>query len=128
MNTFSDDNVADFGNYTYRVYAVNPTQKTAYSNTAGVLITALESSVQNTISLYPNPAMNTMTLRAKEPKDKNVFVSIRSSSGMTIESGNFIFGDQDEVHFDISALPSGIYIVELKIARQPNSIVKLVKR
>jgi hypothetical protein len=127
VNTFLDA-VNDFGNYSYRIYAVNPTQKTDYSNTAGILITELESGVENTISLYPNPAMNTMTLRVKEPKDKSAFFSIRSSTGIMIESGNFILEEQGEVHFDISTLPSGIYIVELKTERQPSSIMKLVKK
>jgi hypothetical protein len=67
VNTFSDE-VEDFGNYVYRIYAVNPTQKTDYSNNAGILITGLESSVQNTTSLYPNPRHEYDDVKGKRTK------------------------------------------------------------
>ena len=70
VNMFADA-TEDLGNFTYRIYAVNPNQKTDPSNLANILITDVESLAENKSYIYPNPTVNTVAIKGNEQMIKD---------------------------------------------------------
>ena len=121
------DKTDDFGSFTYRVYAVNPNQKTDPSNLANILITDVESLPENLTHIYPNPAGNIVTIKSSERMIGDATVQIRNSMGMVVTSKNVVFARYGEIHFDVSDIPPGLYFIELQTA-ESNRVMKLVKK
>ncbi len=104
--------------------------RTQFNNRAGIYFdenpVVLTNSVKNTvacgslgfaeninkesISLFPNPAVNEMVLNLENVKEYNSYI-ITNSIGITIKTENII---QNQTNININKLASGIYYLYLK--------------
>jgi|TARA_B100000315_G_C14342936_1_gene480435 hypothetical protein len=73
-----------------------------------------ESTSNNEISLYPNPAKRNITLVFNGIANQKYTVIVYNSIGKEItEICGVTFGEKQNVNIDISSYKSGIYIVNL---------------
>ncbi|PKF76228.1 T9SS type A sorting domain-containing protein [Chryseobacterium sp. PMSZPI] len=73
---------------------------------------------ENTISLYPNPATNTVYIKVKE--NKNYYYQLYNTLGQLVKTGMF-----ENKQIDISALASGIYLIRINNSEK---VVKIIKK
>ncbi|MGZ7067799.1 MAG: T9SS type A sorting domain-containing protein, partial [Methanobacterium sp.] len=68
-----------------------------------------------TLSIYPNPATNQITIEFELTETKNIFFEIKNVLGQTITSiSNTAFQKGiNKIEIDVSDQPSGIYILQL---------------
>lgn len=78
------------------------------------------------IILYPNPASNIITINIKDANTEISQVSIRSIDGRLISTKNMLINDKGAVSINISALQSGVYLIDLVIDGE-RQIEKLIK-
>lgn len=76
----------------------------------------------NKISLYPNPAQNSVRIGTNGVVVENGTVSILSTVGQVVHS--VAFSSSDEI--DISSLPNGVYFVQLSCEELRTSPQKLI--
>ncbi len=74
----------------------------------------------NALSIYPNPAQNSLTIKC--PVLNDATVSILSALGQTVYTDEF----QNEQAIDISNIPNGIYFVYINSKEQNVSPKKLI--
>ena len=75
------------------------------------------------ISLYPNPATNQLTIHASGlQNDKAVTVSIMNVLGMDVSTPLNVRWSLSEVEVDVSQLPAGMYFLQFKT--ESGSVVK----
>lgn len=67
-------------------------------------------SLQNSISMWPNPAENTLNINANSLLSDFDRVEILNLSGITVLSGNF---DSNNPKIDVSYLPSQTYLMKI---------------
>lgn len=74
-----------------------------------------ESSADNIISLFPNPAKSNIEIVFTEKAGQKYTVLVYNSVGMVMtEISSVTFTEKQNVNIDISSYQSGIYIVNLK--------------
>jgi subtilisin family serine protease len=87
-------------------------------------------------SVSPNPAINIVTVTAKEPS------SITKSSNLTVPSGSFrvnlldgngklqrsVISNNTRAQFDISSLPNGIYILRMERGKEVTTEKLIIRR
>lgn len=81
-----------------------------------------ENRVTNTISVYPNPAQNSIRIATNGVHVENARVAILSSVGQTVHTSTFNSSDE----LDISHLPNGIYFVQLTCEELHSTPQKLI--
>ncbi|MBI4646252.1 MAG: T9SS type A sorting domain-containing protein, partial [Bacteroidia bacterium] len=81
------------------------------------------NEAQNTflMNIYPNPA-NVQIIVESRQKSEDVVISIYDVQRREVEIPHFVRNDKGQVMIDISALPSGVYIV--KVSDEKDVIVK----
>lgn len=70
---------------------------------------------QNSLSVYPNPASNFVTVKYKFTSSSTATAIVKDLTGKTVmtnELGKNLFGEQ-EFKLDISSLANGLYIMEM---------------
>jgi hypothetical protein len=84
-----------------------------YSNVTG--IQENDHSTENTVSLYPNPATNQLTIEFKNQSQQNYLLEIKNMLGQTMYSETIknALGKQSK-NIDVSAFTNGIYFVSLR--------------
>jgi len=138
-NQFLNTYLITAGNtYTYSLVAKNSNGTTANSN--GTLsVTAIncasksevlenDESVKNEISLYPNPTKDSFYLNIDNAQSKSVEIAIFNLKGQSVYTGKEtstaeIFNQ----NINITHLPSGIYLVKIKVDDKQYS-KKLIKK
>lgn len=100
---------------------INPMLGCYYPQTP-VGIHEYDNRVANTISVYPNPAQNSIRIATNGIMVENGKLSILSSIGQTVHSASFRSSDE----IDISSLPNGIYFVHLSCEELNASPQKLI--
>jgi hypothetical protein len=87
-----------------------------------IVIGVRELEKNNVISIFPNPAQNTIYVKSNLTKLENAHVEIYNTMGQTILSERYVYNND----IDISLLPNGIYFVSIKGAEQTVSPKKLI--
>jgi hypothetical protein len=110
--------------YHYRVKAVNGIGSSAWSN---ILPVDLLSGVKNrsdreSISVFPNPARDVLTIKTSEPLRKAVFYDM---AGRIMKLEGTRHGG--EVRFNVRDLADGIYIVLVYFGHQGVAVNKIIK-
>ena len=76
------------------------------------------------ISIYPNPATSSLTIQSKTPLAQ---VWLMDAVGRVLRYTTLVRGTQDDHTIDISALPTGIYFLELTNTEGKRAVRKFVK-
>lgn len=84
--------------------------------------------LKDAISVFPNPVSNeNLNILFKEPIGQSVSVSIYDLTGKKLsENTRSVSWDNNPIQYDLSMLPNGVYLLELKSA-QSNLMVKVIK-
>lgn len=84
---------------------INP----VFAGCTETLVSVKETTINDLLTMFPNPAQNSLTLRSSAHDLENASVSIISSLGQTVYNDTF----ENERAIDISNLPNGVYFVYL---------------
>jgi serine protease AprX len=84
--------------------------------------------LKDAISVFPNPVSNeNLNILFKEPIGQSISVSIYDLTGKKLsDNTRSVSWDNNPIQYDLSMLPNGIYLLELKSA-QSNLMVKVIK-
>lgn len=77
-----------------------------------------------TVSVYPNPATSNLTIQSKTPLAQ---VWLMDAVGRVLRYTTLVRGTQDDHAVDISALPTGIYFLELTNQEGRKAVRKFIK-
>jgi hypothetical protein len=74
--------------------------------------------------LYPNPTVNTISITNSAISKDNLRYAIYDISGKKLQTGNF--KSDDKKNIDVSALPKGVYVVNVSngVKTYSNKFVK----
>lgn len=75
-----------------------------------VSITMVEQTIT---TVYPNPTTDYVTVRVQAPISELYSIAILSSSGTLIDRQIVQINSQEEITFNVSQLPKGMYIIEV---------------
>ncbi len=102
------------GNYT--VVVTLDGCSSATSNTILVLEVSInEPIVDNTFEIYPNPCNGVVTIKVQSVQNQDCTVEIYNSLGSLIVTKDDILSDGSLInHIDLTAVPSGTYVVVLR--------------
>jgi photosystem II stability/assembly factor-like uncharacterized protein len=114
---FYDDLGVVSGQYNYCVKALYPDGESEGACANVDVAVGTGEKVPATISVYPNPAKNSITVQTGSAGE----FQIVDFSGMTVKAGTF---DKPGNSVDISDLPAGIYLLRIAAA---SNFVKFVK-
>lgn len=84
---------------------------------------ALAKETMSSLSVDPNPATHTITVKVHATKEEKLYMRIYNASGTLVSPAQKIYSGQQ---FNLSALPAGVYIVNVNIGEQVLS-KKIVK-
>ncbi len=113
----------DISNQYYRLKIVDRDGTFKYSNV--VEIKSPEGST-TLLAVYPNPASDEITLLLNPKSAQDLTVELLDVAGRIVfREGRSIMQGQQELSFDISALPGGLYYLELNQSNQSERL-KLV--
>ena len=111
-------------------FTANPTNSKNYATGAktnftkcGLLTSAEDVNSINYVSVYPNPAENTVTLEGLDFVQSLQVVNLNGQIVLTQQLG----GEVSTAGIDISGLASGIYVVKMTGTKTSN-IVKFIKK
>ncbi len=88
-----------------------------------------ENTLANAASVYPNPVSKTATISFSLEKSKNVTISLFDMIGnkvATIAHDHFVTG-KNEINYDASALPRGMYFIQISDGNRSSSLKMIVK-
>jgi len=86
--------------------------------------TGMDDHTMETVSIFPNPVTNQLTVALAEPENKTELVITNSMGQQVLQC----FLTQAESNIDVSVFPSGIYIVAIfRNNGMPSAIKKIVK-
>ena len=88
-----------------------------------------ESEIQNSVSIYPNPASENFTITFDANEESNYTIAIYDALGNQVEliySGSISNG-LTNFEYNASNLAAGIYVIRIESEAQINS-VKLIKQ
>ena len=118
--SFMDNNPVVGVNY-YRLKLKDASGKYTYSR----IITVIKrSSFGLTVSAYPNPTINTLTIMTNGLRGKNSTISITDISGRNIQT---LIVNNDRVEVNTTALKAGIYFVKY-LDENETKIIKIIKQ
>jgi len=100
----------------------------AFSANAQVKDEAFATDPAKAIHLFPNPAVDVVSVRFETPLAKTAKVSLHNIIGNEIQVETEIY-DEFEIHLKIKDLPTGYYLVTVKQEEgNHRSILKFLKR
>jgi len=73
---------------------------------------AADAATTSTLSVDPNPATNMITIKLAATKEEKLYLRIYNASGTLVRPAQKIYNGQQ---FNLSALPAGVYIVNVTI-------------
>ena len=89
----------------------NENRETAEDNISTISFNKLGFINDMRVELYPNPTHNKLTLVIQEkPEDVSILIRITTTTGATLQEKE-VSGNEET--FDMSKLPSGIYLLQL---------------
>lgn len=121
--TFLDDKAADDISY-YRLKQMNADKRTTYSN----IVVIRSQSMANELIVYPNPANHFIYIKTQAVKAGTAFLSLMDVNGKTLLQKQFPFAvGQNEIQFDVSAIPTGVYYLRVEGVDGKTMQQKLIK-
>lgn len=122
---FTDSNPFTGISY-YRLVFNNSNGTINYSNIVSVNLGHLH---QEMAKLYPNPAVNNVTIALKNAKAGDKIIYIYNQSGMLLKSYNWAMQSEHEQYTiaDIALFPKGTYLVLVKEKGMQIALEKLIK-
>jgi hypothetical protein len=87
---------------------------------------SLDDASGATISLYPVPIQDNLSMEIKNLPQAELTIVIRNNQGQVVYSGRYN-ADQQSVSINTSALPSGIYVVQLLGAGNFEKAIRVTK-
>jgi hypothetical protein len=123
---FRDDKpVTGFNYYKLRINALNG----GYQYSKVVAVKYGSTTNIDITSLYPNPAMNTITVGLNSLAEDMVNIQVTDIAGKTmISQKNSVVAGSNEVKLDVSGLAAGIYMIKAILADGTVSVQKFVKQ
>lgn len=80
-----------------------------------------------TVKIFPNPAVDYVSLKFEAPVAKQVTLEVHSIIGNSIEVEREVV-DEYEVRLKVKDLPSGYYLLDIKSGTHQRGSYKFVKR
>ncbi len=77
--------------------------------------------------VYPNPAVDYVSLKLEQPMAKSVTLELHSIIGNNLEVESEVI-DDFEVRIRVKDLPSGYYVLDVKLQGMSHSAFKFLKR
>ncbi len=118
--SFIDNNPVMGVNY-YRLKLKDASGKYTYSRIVTVI---KRSSLGLTVSAYPNPTINTLTIMTNGSRGKNSTISITDIAGRNIQT---LIVNNDRIEVNTTALKAGIYFVKY-VDENETKIIKIIKQ
>jgi len=113
VNYKSNDSVLEEGDVCYRIKAIKKSVGNSYSP-----ITCLRVSTRSRAIIYPNPVSNQLTIYLdSSATDHAAELSVFDSKGMVVRKTNAFLAN-GKIIIDISSLPAGVYIAQIKSGEQ----------
>ncbi|MEO9802241.1 MAG: T9SS type A sorting domain-containing protein [Reichenbachiella sp.] len=119
VTNYLDTDVTTDQTYTYRVKANNVIGDSDFSNEEAISIvsepevpTVTSITEAKTVSYFPNPVTNWLTLTFDDSKMENREISIYSLTGIRLLTNDIRTSTNQVQRLDMSALPSGIYLLK----------------
>jgi hypothetical protein len=88
-----------------------------YVDTCGHLLTGINEAQTNneTLSIYPNPAINQIIIEFDVAETKNNLIEIKNVLGQTVKTINNIASSKgiNKIEIDVSEFSNGLYFVQL---------------
>jgi len=85
------------------------------------------NDVLRTAHVYPNPAVDFVSLKFEQPVAKQVTVQLHSIIGNQLEVETEVVDDY-ELRLKVKDLPSGYYLLDVKLSGASHSAFKFLKR
>ena len=102
------------------------TSTTSRSNTQhnGIITSVKQISINNAITVYPNPATQRLNIKFNYKKDEIARISIMDVTGREVYSQEA--NDNTQISINVSGLPEGVYFVKATTASF-SQIVRFIK-
>ena len=85
-----------------------------------------EATFESSTSIYPNPAVDKLTIKSKETLSKNTLISVYDGLGKLLRQAVVPVSGLSELSIDVSGLSDGFYVIGITDSHQ--SIVhKIIK-
>jgi hypothetical protein len=85
-------------------------------------------TVQNNVTLYPNPATDNLWITIPEVSNTNAAISILDITGRVVYNENAVFSNAGNALINISSLKAGIYVLKVNSASKSIFSSKLIKK
>ena len=109
LNYLFVDNQPLKGNNYYRLKQVDKDESIQYSS---IYVLKFVDGVGFTLNLFPNPGKNKLQVTLTGMQQEEVSIQISSINGLSImQSKNYLTSGSAYINFDVSNLPTGVYIV-----------------
>lgn len=83
--------------------------------TAAAAVAAKVAATDVALAVDPNPVTNMVTVKVANIKEEKLYLRIYTASGTAVAPAQRIFSGQQ---FNLSALPAGVYIINVTIGKQ----------
>jgi hypothetical protein len=102
----------------YRVVAKDADETSAYSNQVSIrsttnAVSSLPTAATESISLFPNPAADVLTINATKPLPGPASIQIFTLQGTHIKTVDLVAGSLADVRLEVSGWREGIYVVQI---------------
>ncbi len=107
--------------------ADNPSNSLGFGIPSFTVAKKYINSVEDNLSIFPNPTSKSLSISFKEPNNKIVSVILYNLFGQKIFDKTItISWDNNPIQFECSSLPNGIYLLEV-ISEMGNTVKKIIK-
>jgi fibronectin type 3 domain-containing protein len=106
--SFVDNDVIIGTSYCYRVRTIDNDCQDDFSEPVCIVVTNMSETAQTAITVYPNPAIDELTIDNSELKEGDM-VSVYDMSGRNIHNSQFTTSHS----INVSTLSAGIYFVRI---------------
>jgi len=105
---------------------VSDMQSGLYVFDVSVALGVERATFESSTSIYPNPAVDKLTIKSKETLSKNTLISVYDGLGKLLRQAVVPVSGLSELSIDVSGLSDGFYVIGITDSRQ--SIVhKIIK-
>ncbi len=127
VSTNSSYNFADIAPFQkLNFYRLKITEKTGATNFSTISVVNNGKSV-SAISVFPNPAVNYVSIQTKAGQSGKAAVSIISGAGQIVYKADYTIANESMVYLDIKKLAAGNYFVRIKTADGATSNLPFIK-
>ncbi len=118
-----DQTPEDGINY-YRIKRTGASGSELYSEVREI---ELKISTQQTVSIYPNPVTDNLTITNSKAYDTDITIQILTTHGEVLETVNIAKGTTVKQELPVGELPQGLYIARIRFGNGEVKTVKITK-